>query len=324
MNQSRIDKASQLVNDYVACWGTRPQGGIYEDNDLGCEHLQIFKNDLAIEEFTQDELLELCAHLTKSLQGQINRDHKLLWSWTAFLSSGSDVPTSIDRDWRDAFRALVNLMLVGRTVVRVGAGHPRKRSSEMNVHAEWVPTDKHIVAGPLAFAVMEGLLRRKCSAWVTKDGTVVTAFTVTTRNCTKKFEKNKLNRVGMAFRLLEEHVIPNRGRLSPHLPALRVAFDRLFPGPEDTFDMLDTWRNDLVHGSEYWQNRSAALLNLICFLWLDELTPAEFDGISASVKASLRQRQTFGDDRTRAPWDIFPPDVTTTMVLASAESEGPG
>ena len=92
-----------LVDRYVECWRkSRPQyTGIYEDNDFGCEDLQIFRNDFAIETFAHHELCHLSALLTRSLRGQINKDHKLLWSWCAFttLNYEEEVDLFADQEW---------------------------------------------------------------------------------------------------------------------------------------------------------------------------------------------------------------------------------
>ncbi|MBA7500953.1 hypothetical protein ES704_03715 [subsurface metagenome] len=46
-----ISGIESLVNRYVDCWRKyRPQyTGLYEDNDFGCETLQVFRNGYKIE-----------------------------------------------------------------------------------------------------------------------------------------------------------------------------------------------------------------------------------------------------------------------------------
>lgn len=67
----------KLVNNYVSCWmPIRPTySGVWEDNDFGCEHFQIFRNGFNLEDFSRDELSLLAILLTRELRGQINRDH---------------------------------------------------------------------------------------------------------------------------------------------------------------------------------------------------------------------------------------------------------
>jgi hypothetical protein len=48
-------KIEKLVADYIDCWKpTRPTyANIFEDNDFGCEHLQVFRNGFEIFDFNQ-------------------------------------------------------------------------------------------------------------------------------------------------------------------------------------------------------------------------------------------------------------------------------
>jgi hypothetical protein len=83
-----IAQVEKLVDDYVSCWlPQRPNySGTYEDNNFGCEHLQIFRNGFTLESFNHDELSKLATLLTRELRGQINRDHKFFWAWCGFLT----------------------------------------------------------------------------------------------------------------------------------------------------------------------------------------------------------------------------------------------
>ena len=87
---SDISIIENLVDHYVDCWRDKHPKymGTSEDNDLGCEHSQIFRNGFAVEEFNHGELCELAVLLTRSLRGQINRDHKNFWSWCSFITQG--------------------------------------------------------------------------------------------------------------------------------------------------------------------------------------------------------------------------------------------
>lgn len=82
-------RVEQLINDYVDCWiPTRPTySGEWEDNDFGCEHLQIFRNGFNVEDFNHDELSQLASLLTRELRGQINRDHKFFLGMVCFFNN---------------------------------------------------------------------------------------------------------------------------------------------------------------------------------------------------------------------------------------------
>jgi hypothetical protein len=114
---TNISSIESLVDRYVECWKRhRPEySGLWEDNDFGCESLQVFRNGYQIETFSHRELCDLSVLLTRSLRGQINRDHKVLWSWCSFITFElrQQVQMLNDSSWTEAFRSLVNLLLVG-------------------------------------------------------------------------------------------------------------------------------------------------------------------------------------------------------------------
>src|SRR5207249_3250475 len=84
-----------LVDRYLACWAPHRSfpdpGGLFVKNDFGCEQLQVFRNGWSIYDFKQDEECQLIVLLTKSLRGQVNRDHEVLWSWCAFMARRADL-----------------------------------------------------------------------------------------------------------------------------------------------------------------------------------------------------------------------------------------
>lgn len=48
----------------------------------------------------------------------------------------------------------------------------------------------------------------------------------------------------------------------------------LFSSSKNAYDLSDEWRNDVLHGNEYWHNKVAIILNLIFLLMLDVLGPS--------------------------------------------------
>lgn len=92
---------------------------------------------------------------------------------------------------------------------------------------------------------------------------------------------------------------------------MKVEIASLYPpGRLDVYDMIDRWRNDLIHGKEYWQNRVPILLNLICLLIVDEIEPSVYDAQKADMKRTIEWGvHTWVLTGTRAPWNFFPPDI---------------
>ena len=316
-------RVEQLVNDYVKCWmSTRPTySGQWEDNDFGCEHLQIFRNGFNLEDFNHDELSQLAVLLTRELRGQINRDHKFFWAWCAFsiVHFERDVTLFSDRDWAGSFKDLTNLVLSAKRRFPAGpAGLPYARTTlrYVNNHLLETALSKWQIGGPLVFSVLEGLLRLKNKDYVNKDGSVKRRFTISDpQRGTKNFDprgRNKwLNRINESLRCFEELVSVNRGRTCPYLQQMKIEIASLCPPAGlDVYDMVDVWRNDLIHGKEYWQNRAPILANLICLLIVDEIEPSLYDAQKADMKRTIqRNSQSRALTGVRTPWDLFPPDI---------------
>jgi hypothetical protein len=138
MTRTTADR-EEIVDQYVACWAPqRPtMWGLWEDNIFGCEHLQVFYDQPAeIEVLDYLELADLGWLLTRSLRGQINRDHQIFWSWCGNLALATDFG---DPTWRNAYQYLLHLLLVRR---------------------------RHRVAGPAHLAATEALLQQVNRHWL--------------------------------------------------------------------------------------------------------------------------------------------------------------
>lgn len=148
--------------------------------------------------------------------------------------------------------------------------------------------------------MLEGTLRRKNSHYVATDGNICRDFNVVDSNQqTKTFHTgSRLNRIDDSLRLFEQIVANTRGRPCSALGRLRNEISALIAVNADPYDLIDLWRNELVHGQEYWQNRTPVILNLICLLVIDEIEPSAYDNSTnninpgtsmAKIKKSLLQ-----------------------------------
>jgi len=314
-------RVEQLIDNYVTCWiPTRPTySGLWENNDFGCEHFQIFQNGFDINDFSHDELSLLGTLLTRELRGQINRDHYLFWAYCAFLTINfkSNISLFSDGDWEESYLDLINLILSSTKRSPAGPVYLKwshQISQFVNHHLLESCSNKWNISGPLVFSVLEGLLRRKNSFYVDKDGVIRNPFSVVDstgriKNYSTTGRYKNLNRVNDSIRCLEQCTLPNRGRPLSYLTQFKSEFATLYPST-DIYDTIDNWRNNMMHGNEYWQNRSPILVNLICMLIIDEIEPALYDSQRGYIKTQIDwYTHTRALTGLRARWDIFPPDI---------------
>lgn len=317
-------RVEQLINDYVNCWiPTRPTySGQWEDNDFGCEHLQIFRNGFNVEDFNHDELSQLASLLTRGLRGQINRDHKFFGAWCAFSTIYFENSVSLfsDRAWSGSFMDLISLVLSAQRRFPAGRAYLTYLTQALryvNSHLLETSLNKYQIAGPLTFSVLEGLLRRKNKDYVNTDGLVKRRFSISnpqSRSGMKIFNpsgRNRwLNRINDSIRCFEELVTVDRGRSCLYLQQMKIEIASLYPSGADVYDMIDSWRNDLIHGKEYWQNKVPILLDLICLLIIDEIEPSVYDAQKADMKRTIEwSSESRALTGIRVPWDLFPPDI---------------
>lgn len=323
-----MTKLETLVDSYVECW--RPHrltySGLYADNDEGCEHLQILRNGFTIESFSHNELCQLATLLIRELRGQINRDHKFFWAWCTFLTIQFRENVSVFNDltWQRSFADLVNLLLASRRMPFTGepveamflqARYLREASRYVNRHMLETDLNKWHIAGPLAFSILEGLLRRKSEHYINTDGSVRRPFSISyPRGRPKKFDprgrksQQWVNRLNHLFRCFEQHAISHRGRGCPYLQQAKAEIATLYPSAADVYDTLDMWRNELMHGREYWQNRVPILANLICLLLIDEIDPTLYDAQRMNLVRTLTFRSRISGE-AGASWFMYPPDL---------------
>jgi hypothetical protein len=260
---------------------------LYINTGLGNESLRIFRNGFHIEKFSYDEIMNLPWLLTREIRAQINDDHFLFWAWTVHVVYDCLIKRSIPMpdwlrsdNWFDSFLSLVSLSLSIENISQLDPGS-----------AIWyVLRYQHIISGPLSYAVLEGLLRRKNRNFVYNDGSAHTPFP-------KYDSKGKaiscykingcLNRIRDSIRLFENKTCCPRGRRCIGLDAIKDEIFNLYVGTKDAYDLIDDWRNDLVHGNKYWNNRVATILNLMCLLILDEIGPSSYDNNLSYFQATL-------------------------------------
>jgi hypothetical protein len=315
-----VAKAEQLVNDYIQCWRKhRPNfRGIYEDNDFGCEKLQLIRNGFFLEDFDHDEISKLASLLTRELRGQINWDHKFFWSYCGFLTFYlREVDLFKDTNWQHAFASLVNLVLSGRKWNMWQGGQFANTDSLVakfiNSHLLETELSKWQISGPSAFSVLEGLLRRKNKDYMNTDGRVTNNFSVLDASGSARnwVTGNMLNRLKFSLRCFEQVVVPNRGRPCTCLVETKTEFASLYTPPPamDVYDLIDEWRNDLMHGNQYWMDRVPILLNLMCLLIIDEIDPVLYNSKKDEIKKHIEWMQKTRTRGPRPPWDLFPPDL---------------
>lgn len=334
MRMADLVKAEKLVNDYIGLWekqGLRSGANIVECNDFGFEHLQLIRNGFQFETLNYDELSRMPALLQRELRGQINYDHKFFWAYCAQITYNlREVKLFSDHEWQSYLSNLVHLLLAGRRRWNMNKGriHDAESFFEqsktyeammnkcVNSHLLEVESNKWQTSAPMAFALLEGLLRRKNKDFVNLDGTIKNAFEIL-KNRHEKIVygnrgKKRLNRIGDSLRCFEQVILSEQGRTTNYLQCFKTEVCTLYslPPDSDIYELIDKWRNDLLHGEKYWTAKIPTVFNLICLLLIDEVEPEIYDSKREQIQGSIEWRQKTRTFSTpRASWEIYPPDL---------------
>lgn len=266
-----------LINAYLQ---TKPGG--YRSLVIDSTVSPIFLGGFDIEKLTHEELSSLGWLLTRETQMTINRDHFSFWSWCVnvieYCRVDGSIPVSSwirqDLDLKDGLVNLVNLL--------IAPSYSTDLLRKTNAHVENIIRCAYMIAGPLSFAVLEGLIRRKNSHYLDKAGVVYNPFPeydytgkkIGTQGIKgRKGSPNRINRIHIPLRLFEYNTsITIRQRPCIGLGEIKNEIQKQYSlSNKDAFNLIDEWRNDLVHGNSYWQKIVSIILNLICLLFIDEI-----------------------------------------------------
>jgi hypothetical protein len=291
-NSALIPSIENFVNQYVSSYANLNsfENRLYIDTNLGDESKRIFRNNINIENLNHYELSLLAGLVTRELKAQVNDDHFTFWTWCGHVIHYCKVSPSVpmpnwfrsDYDLINSFKNIINLILMHKYA-----------DISIELFSE-LTGGSFTISASLSFAVLEGLLRRLNSSFVNNDGSVHTQFSVTYSNGRSRVfkVKERLNQINDSFRLFENTTCVNRKRNCSGLAELKKEIFNLYGSSREAYDLLNEWRNDLVHGNQYWNNKIGVVLNAICLLMLDTIGPTIYDGkISDFQKYANKKRQ---------------------------------
>jgi hypothetical protein len=299
LSSSNVANLEILVDSYLSATA-KTTSGLHINPNAG----PIFQSGSNnIEKFIHDEVANLPWLLTRESYLTVNYDHLVFWSWCVhlvrYLLIDYSLPTTDlfrkDDEWADCFINIVDLVLAPLSV-------PTSDYISLSSSIRDILIHGYVIAGPVSYAVLEGILRRKNSGFVNKDGTVHTTLPLygSKGNILRKLSAGptkKLTRINYSTRLFEKDTCLYRGRRCIGLNEINDEIVKLYPG-KDAYDRIDEWRNDLVHGNQYWQNKVPIILNLICLLLLDEIGPSLYNANIHKFQSYSKHKRDTNQNRT--------------------------
>jgi hypothetical protein len=319
---ANLAKAEKVIDDFLqhALFSGNLEKGFFEHS--GNDAFLLLNNGFSFENLTYDELLRIAVLITREMKAEINNDLKYFWAFSSYITYRQNEEKLFkDLDWRSAFCLLINLVLSSKrtpeimtsdakSILRAREEFDRLLSRGVNAHFLEVESKRWELSAPLAFSVLEGLLRRKNGKVVNLNGIVKRNFTIIKSDGTSKnFSIGKcMNRIGDALNCFEQVTIPKRKRACKHLAELKAELSTFSPQTSDIFELVDHWRNELLHGERYWAPKIPLVLNLICFLMIDEIKPKVYNSKRLEIQRGIK----FWFERrgmSMPEWSLYPPDL---------------
>jgi hypothetical protein len=169
-------------------------------------------------------------------------------------------------------------------------------------HAKLMLQEATLIVAYLAFPLLEGVLRRACTAYLSMNGEVHLAFTVTKPDGTQKPYNLGSRCNNLRDLLLLHHAQVASAELRTFIDELRGHITRLDPA-QDPFDLLYRWRNESLHGATNFQTIGGTILSFALVVSLYEIR----DAYQTRRLAALEHARWEARCGTRSPWSFYPP-----------------
>jgi hypothetical protein len=256
----------------------RPDGGLVID--LTVQSYQLLRNGYPPHDLNYRELRAAICGLTDvllhpGLNTVIDLDHQEMWAWVAeVLIRGRQIMQGADeRELRRLFETTSHAVVAGASDSEEARDRHRKSVWALEHHSQEVLIRTHEMLPYLGFPLLEGVLRRACSDYVTLDGFIIKSFSVPRwANGPSRLysERDRCTNLGHVLRLLCSTVAGPE--LRSDLASILTHIAEL--SGKDGIDTLAGWRNTSLHGEASLPTIGGTLLNLSILVILDGASDA--------------------------------------------------
>jgi hypothetical protein len=266
----------QLCDDAAATLQD-PSGCLIYNHEI--EKFRLQANDIQFHKLNYEELCAALVGLTKvlifpRLNTLIASDHIYFWAWCAeiILSDGNYFSIQ-EREIRELLSTVVRALID-------------------DSNSSYLADKRHLIASYLAFPLLEGLLKKKCSAFVDSNGQVQAPFTVTREDGSqRRYEQrnnSRCNSLGDLLYLLKYTILSNTSELYKVLDGLAKHVRSLDPSMDPLMKIYN-WRNTSLHGSDSFATIGGILLNFSIALCIDDLHE-NFETLRSSGEQKMQFR----------------------------------
>mgnify|MGYP000315157132 CR=1 FL=1 len=239
------------------------------------EQFRLTSNNINFHQLNKNELSSALFGLSKVLilpNGNIalHKDHFRLWAWCAelVLCTQFDV---LDQ-FNDEHLSLENLLATAtRATLIIQKGTQQNLPADETVFLN----EAQLILAHLSFPLLEGVCKLVSSDYVTINGEIIKEFTVPGRSY--KPQSNPQGKPKKISSLKDLLYLVSTTRNVPYLDDLKQHLE-LIDKQDDGFEIIYSWRNKTVHGSNTYATVGGTLLNMT-FLILIHSLKKEFNQV---------------------------------------------
>ena len=291
----------------------QPDGSLTIGGDS--EKFRLLANSVSFHDLDYDAMRSACIGLSAvlllpGLNTVVDHDHSAFWSWCAELLCGSRA-TYFGQAIADY--PLRTLMELTFRASLVGAYRPDKQGWEqaravdslLDVHTQAWKRGAHTALTYLAFPLLEGVVKRKCSHYVEMDGTILHEWSTTAANGRPQTHQvgRRCSSLWSLLDLLKtlvacEELRDDLANIEDHLATYS---DDGSPG----FKVLYDWRNGSLHGASMNGTVGGTVLNTAILIALSDIRD-NYDAIRQQTLEQVQRDLRYASS-DRSPWSYYPP-----------------
>ena len=279
---------------------------------MQAEKYRLLSNDIKFHELDYDALCAAIIGLSKvllrkNLNTIIHTDHLALWSWCGeVLFNGEPRLFPLDQnEIKSLYKTSVHAALAKHNIpsrTREEEIELRRIESIQPHHAKHLLEKSSLILAYLSFPLLEAVLKRSCSEYVSYDGLIKKFFTITKQN-----GKARNYEIGDKISSLRDLLFLHRNNVANKELKFRLdAFNehlRTLDPSQHPFDLIYRWRNQTLHGSTNFNTIGGTLLNLSLLISIAEIENS-FENYRSVCLNNLILDEQRGE---RIFWSFYPP-----------------
>jgi hypothetical protein len=280
----------------------------------GTEQFRLLANGINFPDLSHSELRAAARGLTAvllhpGLATIIDADHQFFWAWCVELLAGTE--SDYFEENEDQLRQLMILSCRAACARACGERPPLGLVPEGRIehNARELIYHSHDVLAYISFPLLEGLLRKQCSAYVSAGGTVLQPFDVPQKGGGVKSyvvggRPGTCSSVRDMLYLLHGRVANSDLRVD--LDEQRNHLQQFAQSGEDGFDVIYNWRNSSMHGEARLSTVGGTVFSMSLLIALSGIVD-RFDELRVKANMAVRHSIWQKGSGSRPPWSYYPP-----------------